>query len=61
MAGHDRLERESRDFHERVRAGYHELARRWPERYRVIRADAQPDEVEQRIWEVVAYALPHKA
>ena len=61
VAGHDRLERESRDFHERVRAGYHELARRWPERYRVIRADAQPDEVEQRIWEVVAYALPHKA
>ena len=36
--GPDRMEREARAFHERVRAGYLELARRWPERFRIIDA-----------------------
>lgn len=47
----DRMEREDRAFHERVRAGYLELAAAEPVRYRVIRADRAPDDVFTRIWE----------
>ena len=36
---HDRFEREARAFHERVREGYHKLAERAPERFRVVDAD----------------------
>jgi dTMP kinase len=56
-AEHDRFERESRRFHERVRAGYLKLARRWPARFRVIDSGrAQPD-VEADIWRTVRHAL----
>lgn len=47
----DRMEREDRAFHERVRAGYLEMASAEPLRYRVIRADREPDVVFSRIWE----------
>lgn len=55
--GHDRLERESRAFHERVRAGYLELAARWPERFRVIDAGGERHAVGDRIWETVCDAF----
>lgn len=42
---HDHFEREQRDFFERVRATYLELAAREPERYRIIDASAPQDEV----------------
>jgi dTMP kinase len=45
----DRIERETLDFHRRVREGYLELAARWPERFRVVRADAPQDDVQARI------------
>lgn len=41
----DRLEAEPTPYHERVRAGYLELARRFPERIKVVGADRDPDEV----------------
>lgn len=54
---HDRFEREATAFHERVRAGYLQLARRWPERIRVI--DSMRDEtvVSDDIWAVICHAL----
>ncbi len=53
----DRIEREARAFHERVRAGYLELASRWPERFHTIDATRTPDEVEQSVWEIVQGVL----
>ena len=55
--GPDRMEREARAFHERVRAGYLELARRWPERFRVVDAGLPADDVEARIWSAVDHDL----
>ncbi|HEX4427890.1 MAG TPA: dTMP kinase [Frankiaceae bacterium] len=41
----DRLEAEAIDFHERVRAGFLELAKADPARYAVIAANGAPDQV----------------
>jgi len=46
----DRIEREARAFHERVRNGYLELAKRYPERFHTIDARRHPDEVEHDVW-----------
>lgn len=54
----DRIEREEREFHERVRQGYLNLARRWPERFHVIDATQGADEIERLVWEVVQDVLP---
>jgi dTMP kinase len=45
----DRFERETREFHERVRAGFLELARAEPARFRVVDASRPVDEVTQEI------------
>lgn len=43
--GRDRLEREDLDFHDRVRRGYLELARRFPNRIVVLDGSLTPDAV----------------
>ncbi|HOW98337.1 MAG TPA: dTMP kinase [Kiritimatiellia bacterium] len=53
----DRIEREERAFHEKVRQGYLELARRWPARFRIVNAGRDPDAVEQEIWDHVRRLL----
>lgn len=53
----DRIEREERAFHERVRHGYLELAARWPERIRLLDATRDLDALERDIWELVSHAL----
>lgn len=53
----DRIEREEREFHERVRNGYLELAARWPERFRRIDAARESFEVESEIWNTVQDVL----
>ncbi|MBP7831197.1 MAG: dTMP kinase [Kiritimatiellae bacterium] len=53
----DRIEREERAFHEKVRQGYLELARRWPQRFRVVPAGRDPEAVEQEIWDHVRRIL----
>ena len=53
----DRFEREARDFHRRVRDGYHKLAEREPARFRIIDSDRAIDEVASSIWETVKGAL----
>jgi dTMP kinase len=49
----DRLEAEVREFHERVRAGYHTLAREAAERWAVIDATAPSEEITRRLLAVV--------
>lgn len=46
---HDRLEREADDFHERVRQGFLDLAAREPERYLVLDATADADELAAQV------------
>lgn len=49
----DRIEREERAFHERVRNGYLELEKRFPDRFRKLDADREPHLVEADIWRIV--------
>ena len=51
--GQDRIEREALDFHRRVRAGYLELAARWPARFRIVDAAPGRDVVQAAIWSLV--------
>lgn len=56
-AATDRFEREAVEFHERIRAGYLQLARRWPERIRVINGMQDEATVEAEVWRVVRDVL----
>jgi dTMP kinase len=47
---HDRLERESEDFHARAAAGYRELAAKFPERIVVLDAKRPPDELAEEVY-----------
>jgi len=53
----DRFEREARDFHHRVRDGYHKLAQREPMRFRIVNSDRSIDTVSDEIWKQVKEAL----
>lgn len=54
---HDRFEREAREFHHRVREGYHRLAEREPERFRIINSDRSVEAVSTDIWKAVKEVL----
>ncbi len=54
---HDRFEREARAFHHRVREGYHQLAAREPDRFRVVDADRPVEVIADAVWRTVAEAL----
>jgi dTMP kinase len=47
---HDRMERLSDEFFEKVRRGYLEIARAEPERVKIIDASRTEDQVEEAIW-----------
>jgi dTMP kinase len=47
---HDRLERESDEFHARVDAAYRELATRFPERIVVLDASRPADELAEEVY-----------
>jgi len=51
--GRDRIEREKRSFHERVRSGYLKLAKRERKRFAVIDANRNIAAVETDVWKVV--------
>ena len=53
----DRYERMGADFHERLRAGFLDIARREPERCVVIDAAGQPEAVGEAIWRAAAERL----
>ena len=57
----DRFEREAREFHEKVRDGYHALAERWPERFRVVDSTSDPDDVAALIWQSIEKLIPEPA
>jgi len=48
-----RFEAENLSFHRQVRKGYHILAEREPDRVRMIDAMGSPEEVFERVWQVV--------
>lgn len=52
-----RLDSAGLEFHQRVRAGFHELAEAEPERWRVIDADRAIEAVENDIWRAVGDVL----
>jgi len=54
---HDRFEREARDFHHKVREGYHQLAAREPNRFVVINSDRSIETVSSDVWNAVQGAL----
>jgi dTMP kinase len=51
-----RFEKENLSFHKRVRAGYLELARLEPQRFRVIDATREEDKVRRDIIDAIAIA-----
>jgi dTMP kinase len=53
-----RLDQQSIEFHERVRAAYHRLAALEPRRFKLIDAHASIEKVAERIWSEVAPLLP---
>lgn len=56
--GSDRLEQAGREFFERVRSGYWEIARQEPERVFCIDATRSPEEVHAHIWHMLQPRLP---
>jgi len=57
-ASHDRFEQEGPAFHERVAAGYRELAERWPQRMKRVDADREVEAVGVDVWQQVMPWLP---
>ncbi len=56
-AQHDRIESEALEFHEKVRQGYLELARRFPERFRKVDAMRHAEPIADDIWKLVSDAF----
>jgi dTMP kinase len=54
----DRLEAEPLEFHNRVREGFHALARRDPSRYLVVDGAADPEAVHEKVRHAVEQLLP---
>ena len=58
VAVHDRMEQEPIEFYERVCRGYHELAKREPDRFIVLDGRQSPDVIENEIWNALTNRLP---
>ncbi len=54
---HDRIESEALEFHEKVRQGYLELARRFPERFRKVDAMRHAEPIAEDVWKLVSDAF----
>jgi len=54
---YDRIESEALEFHEKVRQGYLELARRFPERFRKVDAMRHAEPIAEEIWKLVSDAF----
>ena len=53
LKAEDRFEREAIDFHERVRAGFLELARAEPDRFRIVDASRPIPEISREIKAII--------
>ena len=60
-AGRDRLDIEDAEFHSRVRDAYLELARREPERIKIVDASGPVEHTQERVKEVVVPFLKSRA
>jgi dTMP kinase len=58
--GSNRLDREQREFHERVRAGYLRLARTSPKRIKIVEASREPAAVAEAIQRIVDGRLKNR-
>jgi dTMP kinase len=56
-----RYEQQGAEFHQRVRAAYHELARREPRRFRLIDGNGSPEQIAEKVWTEVAGVLPKQS
>lgn len=56
-AAEDRYERKGLAFHRRLREGFLDIARRQPQRCRVVDTSADVDAVSARVWELIGKAL----
>src|ERR1700733_8887648 len=56
-----RYEQQAVEFHERVRAAYHELARREPRRFRLIDGNGSPETIAEKVWTEVAVVLTKRS
>jgi len=54
---YDRIESEALEFHEKVRQGYLELARRFPDRFRKVDAMRHAEPIAEDIWKLVSDAF----
>jgi dTMP kinase len=57
-ADNRRFEDETTTFHRQVAHGYHEVARREPERVRLVDASGSPQQVHERVLHELADLLP---
>jgi dTMP kinase len=55
-----RYEQQGAEFHQRVRAAYHELARREPRRFRLIDGNGSPEGIAGKVWQEVAGVLAER-
>lgn len=54
---YDRIESEALEFHEKVRQGYLELAKRYPERFRQVDAMRHAEPIAEDVWKLVSDAF----
>jgi dTMP kinase len=52
-----RYEQQGAEFHQRVRAAYHELARREPRRFRLIDGNGTPEQIAEKVWAEVGSSV----
>jgi dTMP kinase len=56
----NRLDVESLSFHEKVREGYHEVVKRYPNRIKVVNADQPVEKVVEEVWLLLSESLEEK-
>lgn len=56
----NRLDVESLSFHEKVREGYHEVVKRYPNRIKVVNADQSVENVVEDVWRLICESLDEK-
>ncbi len=56
-----RLDEQAVEFHQKARAAYHELARREPQRFRLIDGRGAPEAVAGKVWDEVTKLLGNSA
>ena len=57
-AGHEsRIDEQALEFHQKVRVAYHDIARRVPQRFRLIDGGGTPDEIAAKVWTEVSKSL----